>query len=97
MTLPDARAYHNRLLSSRDHIDQHMPRTFRSWTKKVRVEPFLFTHESLLNPDLTRRDDRPSRQAFEGREDEVRPAYRSRGFRSAGLFYRFEAFPLQRG
>jgi hypothetical protein len=26
-------------------IDRHLPRTFRSWTARVRVEPFLLTHE----------------------------------------------------
>lgn len=27
------------------YIDRHLPRTFRSWTKTVRAEPFLVTHE----------------------------------------------------
>jgi hypothetical protein len=26
-------------------IDRHLPRTFRSWTRTVRVEPFILTHE----------------------------------------------------
>ena len=26
-------------------IDRHLPRTFRYWTRTVRVEPFLLTHE----------------------------------------------------
>src|ERR1700730_5752443 len=26
-------------------IDRHLPPTFRSWTKRIRVEPFLLTHE----------------------------------------------------
>jgi hypothetical protein len=28
-------------------IDRHLPRTFRSWTQTVRVEPFLLVHEIL--------------------------------------------------
>jgi hypothetical protein len=27
------------------YIDRHLPRTFRSWTKRVAVAPFLVTHE----------------------------------------------------
>jgi hypothetical protein len=26
-------------------IDRHLPRTFRYWTRSVRVEPFILTHE----------------------------------------------------
>lgn len=28
-------------------IDRHLPRTFRSWTRTVRVEPFLMVHEII--------------------------------------------------
>src|SRR5215211_3626119 len=27
------------------YIDRHLPRSFRSWTKRVYVTPFLLTHE----------------------------------------------------
>ena len=27
------------------YIDRHLPRSFRSWTKRVAVAPFLLTHE----------------------------------------------------
>ena len=26
-------------------IDRHLPLTFRSWTKRIRIEPFILTHE----------------------------------------------------
>src|SRR4051794_6312788 len=26
-------------------VDRHLPPTFRSWTKRIRVEPFILTHE----------------------------------------------------
>jgi hypothetical protein len=27
------------------YIDRHLPRMLRSWTRKVRIEPFILTHE----------------------------------------------------
>jgi hypothetical protein len=26
-------------------VDRHLPPTFRSWTKRIRIEPFILTHE----------------------------------------------------
>jgi hypothetical protein len=26
-------------------VDRHLPSTFRSWTKRIRIEPFILTHE----------------------------------------------------
>ena len=28
-------------------IDRHLPRTFRSWTQTVRIEPFILVHETI--------------------------------------------------